>query len=301
MTGKTSLLNRESKTETISGRWLLSALGFTLGAAVLGAWGTLCLLFWQGNWQLLYHPAAAVTRTPASTGVTFDSIGFAADDTGTPRLHGWWIAASPGARFSHFTVVYLHGQEGNLSDTVEALTRLHALGVNVLAFDYRGYGQSGYARPSEEHWREDAEWALQYLMGTRHTAPGSIVLDGSGLGANLALEVAATNPEVAGVIVESPVADPMKTVFEDARARLVPARLLMRDRFDLEAAAGRVHVPVVWLAHAAQPNNGSSPQEPLAYQKIAAPKMLVWVNSMGGDDRQTKDALTQWLDEIPTR
>ncbi len=115
-----------------------------------------------------------------------------------PRLKGWWIPAATDAKFARLTVLYLHGQDGNMGDTVDALARLHAAGVNVLAFDYRGYGQSQFVRPSEAHWRQDAEWAIEYLTGTRHVAPGTIVLDGTGLGANLALEEAAAHPELAG-------------------------------------------------------------------------------------------------------
>ncbi len=40
----------------------------------------------------------------------------------------------------------------------------------------------------------------------------------------------------------------MSAVFSDARARLVPARLLVRDRYDLNAAAANVRVPVLWFA-----------------------------------------------------
>ena len=84
---------------------------------------------------------------------------------------------------------------------VDALARLHAVGVNVLAFDYRGYGQSAFVRPSEADLRQDAEWAFQYLSETRHIDRGAIVLDGEGLGANLALEVASAHPELAGVVL----------------------------------------------------------------------------------------------------
>ena len=184
----------------VSGRWLLGAVALVIGAAVFCAWCGLCLLFWQGSWQLLYHPASLVMRTPSTAGLAFDAVGFAATDAGTPQLAGWWIPAATDAKFVRFTVLYLHGQNGNLGDTVDALARLHAAGVNVLAFDYRGYGQSQFVRPSEAHWRQDAEWAIAYLTGTRHVAPGAIVLDGTGLGANLALEEAAAHPELAGVI-----------------------------------------------------------------------------------------------------
>jgi hypothetical protein len=261
----------------------------------------LCLLFWQGSWQLLYHPAAAVERTPASVGLTFDPVGFASTDAGVPRLMGWWIPAEPGAAASRFTVLFLHGQNGNLGDTVDALARLHAVGVNVLAFDYRGYGQSQFARPSEARWRQDAEWALEYLEGTRHVDPATVVLDGTGLGANLALEVGAEHAELAGVVVESPTAAPMDAIFNDARARLVPARLLVRDRYDLSAPAAALRIPLLWFERAAPPASGGSQHGPEAYQRITTHKMLVWLGSPGDVDQQEEDALSRWLDELPAR
>ena len=66
-------------------------------------------------------------------------------------------------------------------------------GLNVFAFDYRGYGQSHFAHPSETRWREDAESALSYLTGTRHIPANAIILVGKDLGANLALEVAVSS------------------------------------------------------------------------------------------------------------
>jgi pimeloyl-ACP methyl ester carboxylesterase len=279
----------------VSGRWLLGAVALTIGAALMCAWCAFCLLFWQGSWQLLYHPAAAIPRTPASAGLAFDAVGFAATDAGTPRLAGWWIAAAPDAKFTRLTVLYLHGQDGNLGNTVDALARLHAAGVNVLAFDYRGYGQSQFVRPSEAHWREDAEWAIAYLTGTRHVAAGTIVLDGSGLGANLALEEAAAHPELAGVIVESPLADAMRAIFSDERARMVPARLLVRDRYDLSVAAEDVRVPVLWFQRPMRD------EETSAFAKVVSQKMIVWMNPEQGMNRQIEDALARWLDELPAK
>jgi pimeloyl-ACP methyl ester carboxylesterase len=288
-----------SQPTQVSGRWLLGGIAITIGAAVFCAWCALCLLFWQGSWQLLYHPAATVARTPASAGLAFGPVGFATTDAGTPRLAGWWIAAAPDARFSRLTVLFLHGQDGNLGDTVDAVARLHAAGVNVLAFDYRGYGKSQFERPSEAHWREDCESALQYLEGTRHVAPGAIVLDGTGLGANLALEEAAAHPELAGAIVEAPIADPMGAVFGDARARMVPAQLLVRDRYDLNADAAAVKRPVLWFAWDEGTKTGVRPDEPTPYKKIAGRKMLVWVNPAKNVDAQMIDVLLRWLDELP--
>ncbi len=283
------------KPPVVSGRWLLAALCATIAGAAVCCWLALCLLFWQGSWQLLYHPAAAVTRTPASAGLAFDRVAFAATDTGVPRLKGWWIPASPGAARARFTVIYLHGQDGNIGDTVDALGRLQAAGVNVLAFDYRGYGDSQQMRPSERNWRQDAEWAIDYLVGTRHIDAGAIVVDGTELGANLALEVGTEHSELAGVVVDSPVQDPAGAIFNDARARMVPARLLVRDRYDLDAAVAALRVPLLWFART---DATGSTKDPEAYNRVAAKKIIVWLNPAGDVYKQTEDALGRWLDGL---
>jgi hypothetical protein len=280
---------------TVSGRWLLTATGLTILAAAVCAWGVLCLLFWQGSWQLLYHPVAAVTRTPASVGLAFDAVGFATAESGQPRLKGWWIPAGPEARFSRYTVLYLNGQDGNMGDAVEALAGLHSAGVNVLAFDYRGYGQSQSARPSEAHWREDADWALQYLTGTRHVAAGTIVLEGSELGANLALEMAAAHSELAGVIVRDPLPEPMDPIFADQRARLVPAHWLVKDRFDADAAASALRIPSLWLLQIASPPNIGMVNELSVFKKVSARKKLLWLPTPSLALKEESDELSGLL------
>src|SRR3954463_15562033 len=120
----------QSAPPTISGKWLLSGLAIALLAALLCAWGTLCILFWQGSWQLLYHPTSAVTKTPANINLPFESVGFAPPPSGEPQLRGWWIPAASSPRF---TAVYLHAENGNLSDTVPELAPLHTIGLNVFA------------------------------------------------------------------------------------------------------------------------------------------------------------------------
>jgi len=285
----------------VSARWLLWALGMVLAAAILCAWGTLCLLFWQGSWQLLYHPSATIARTPAANGVPFNAISFSPTDAGLPELTGWWIPAASGARFSQYTVLYLHGQDGNLGNVVDRLAQLHAAGVNVFAFDYRGYGKSQFMRPSEKHWVEDASRALQYLTTTRHIAMNAILVAGDGLGANLALEFAASHSRLAGVVLESPLEDPTGAVFDDPRARLIPARLLMRDRYDTVAAAASLRVPSLWFLPVSGAEGNGRSKEPAAFQMVAARKMLVWLAPRANAGSVFGDALARWLDDLGNR
>jgi len=281
---------------TVSGKWLLSAGAIAIAAAVLCAWGTLCILFWQGSWQLLYHPASTVDRSPASVNLPFESVGFATNAAGEPQLRGWWIPASPEGRL---TAVYFHGADGNIGDTLDALSGLHAAGLSVFAFDYRGYGKSQFAHPSEARWREDAESALGYLTGTRHIPANTIVLVGKDLGANLALEAAAAHPDLAGVVVEQPLESPRAAIFNDPRARLVPAHLLVSDRWQTTIAASNVLIPSLWFYWTPERSAASEQDRPEAYNKVAARKTLVWLANSPDERRQFQSALSGWIDQLP--
>jgi uncharacterized protein len=287
----------------VSGRWLLKAVSGALLAAALCTWGALCLLFAQGCWQLLYHPSAAITRTPASASLAFDSIGFDPDPSGIPGLYGWWISAppnsNPSSTVARHTVLYLHSQDGNLSAGVDNLAQLHAAGVNVFAFDYRGYGQSRFAHPSEQHWLEDANAALRYLTATRHIDPHNLVVDGTGLGANLALELAAAHPDLAGVVAESPLENATGIIFDDARAHLVPAHWLAHDRWDLAASAAALRIPSLWfLPFPSQAQNGALPQNPSFFEKVQAKKMFVWLPPGRATTINFADEFARWLNSL---
>jgi len=166
----------------------------------------------------------------------------------------------------------------------------------VLAFDYRGYGQSLFAHPSEARWRQDAEWALQYLTATRHVDEHAIVIAGSGLGANLALEVAAAHPGLAGVVLEAPLDAPMSIIFDDPRAHLVPAHLLVSDRFSVAAPAAALRIPSLWvLSNSPAGQVGTD----LVFQRVAAAKMRVSLPASSDGRKDFVNALARWLDDLP--
>ncbi|HEU5457414.1 MAG TPA: alpha/beta hydrolase [Terracidiphilus sp.] len=286
---------------TVSPVWLLQVLGAVGLGSLVFVWMALCFVFWQGSWQLLYHPASKLARTPAAVGLPFDPVGLATTEAGVPRLSAWWIPAAPGAPFANTTVLYLHGATGNLGDTVDDLQRLHAVGLTILAIDYRGYGQSQFVHPNEARLLQDAGWALQYLTGTRHAAPGSILLVGRGLGANLAAEVAAAHPNLAGVVLEDPAPDPASAIFRDARARIVPAHWLVGDRWDLNAAAARLQTPTLWLESSSASGQLTPSERPAAFHKIAGPKSLVWMVSSANTDKDFTRILDAWLRDLPNR
>jgi uncharacterized protein len=231
---------------TVSGRWLLTALFLSLGGALLCGFATLCLLFWQGQWQLIFHPTRTIAATPASAGMAFDDIRFDVTDTGQPQLDGWWIPAAPDARYSADTVLYLHGANGSLSGTVPELRELHALGIGVFAVDYRGFGRSEGAHPTERTATADADAAWKYLTDTRGIPASHLLVFGNGIGATFAAHLAAEFAP-AGVILEDPNPPARETLRADPRTRILPLFLLQNEKLDPTADLIAAHAPRLFL------------------------------------------------------
>src|SRR3954468_19313439 len=146
--------------------------------------------------SLLYFPARDLGETPAAVGVEFRELRFATEDG--ERLHAWWVpAAVPSA--GH--VLLCHGNAGNIADRVPHAALLSAAGLDVLLFDYRGYGRSR-GRPSEHGTHRDARAAL----GTLHQQPGvdasRVLYPGESPGGAVALALALERPP-AGLILQS--------------------------------------------------------------------------------------------------
>ena len=222
----------------VSGRWLASAILGVLAFAAVCAYLTLCLLFYQGQWQVVFHPSRSITATPATVGLKYDTINFDYTGTGAAQLAGWWIPADPDAASSNptnatRTLLFLHDGRGSLSDVTAQLKTLHSLGINMFAFDYRGFGQSMNTHPSESHTYEDADAAWNYLADIRHLDPRSIVLYGTGLGATIAAETAMRHHESPALILENPAPPALSLIAADSRTSVLPIRLLFRDRFEI--------------------------------------------------------------------
>lgn len=114
------------------------------------------------------------------------------ETAGGIKLHGWHVRAetvTPKA-----TVIYLHGNGGNLSYTGWLAEELSARGFDVLLFDYRGYGRSGGVSTGEASLNEDADAAYNYLVNARGVAPETIVLYGQSLGTTAAVDLASRKP-----------------------------------------------------------------------------------------------------------
>jgi hypothetical protein len=297
-------------TEVVDPAWLIRALALTLGFALLCAYLTACLLFYQGEWQLVLHPSHTVDRTPASVNLPFTPARFGDFNTGQPHLTGWWIPAQPAAtqpapHNSALTVLYLHGGWGSLSDTLPALTLLHNTGLNVFAIDYRGFGASDNSlHPDAGRMAQDAGAALDYLVSTRHIPAASIVPMGSGLGAALAVQLARDHPELRAIILDNPDPDPAATAAAASPSKIIPIRLLFGSRFAIAGPLATLSTPKLLIAGgplAASNHSPASLQNLNALFRHAAGPSSIVMLPPSGPDRELQANIRQFLDErIPT-
>ena len=184
------------------------------------------------------YKASPTDPDPRAQGLPVEDVFFGTSDGA--KLHGWYLAA-PAAEF---TILYFHGNAGNLSYRLDNIDFLHRLPVNVFAVDYRGYGRS-QGRPTEAGLYRDAEAAYHYLARTRGIPPDRIVALGQSLGVPVAVELAVRRP-VAGLILEAGFPSAPRVA---RRVMWLPGiHLLMRNRFDAAANLRRVHLPVL-VAH----------------------------------------------------
>lgn len=186
--------------------------------------------------RFVYFPSQALVATPADVGLPFEEVRFGEEG----RLHGWFI---PGSR--DVTILWFHGNAGNISHRVELLARLHrALGASIFIFDYQGYGLSG-GRPNEGGTYEDARAALAYLRTRPEVQPERIVYFGKSLGGAVAVELATAEPPFRLIVQSS-----FTRIADLARLHypLLPVHGLLRTGYPSIDRIGGVRAPIL-VAH----------------------------------------------------
>jgi uncharacterized protein len=210
------------------------------------------------------------------------------------RLHGWWVSgrvdgSSASAHLPARTILYLHGTRWNLSGSATRISRWRDRGYNVLAIDYRGFGQSSAGQPSEAKTYEDARAALRWLRQNRPDARG-YVLVGHSLGGAVAIELAVSEQDIAALVTEATFTS-MQGMAERTPARYLPLSLVLTQRFDSINKIGKVRVPTL-IVHGTQDSLVPVAMARELYDRVAAPKELLIIDganhhnvgALGGGD-----------------
>ncbi len=158
---------------------------------------------------------------------------------------------SQSPRNDALSFVHFHGNGEVVADYMgPVVDEMIRLGVNVFFAEYRGYGQSSGV-PALDAMLDDAD----ELITSIGIPPERIVLFGRSVGSIYAIHAASRHPQIAGLIIESGIADPLERVL----LRVQPAELgvslrdlqyVARDRFDHRTKLQQYPGPVL-VMHAA--------------------------------------------------
>lgn len=187
--------------------------------------------------RFLYSPVKEITYTPADINLAFEKISLKTEDA--LKISAWYIPADN----AKYTVLFCHGNAGNMTHRLDSINVLNELGLNCLIFDYRGYGDS-QGKPSEEGTYRDARAAWKWLVEQKKIPAEKIIMFGRSLGgsvvANLATEV---YPKA--IVLESAF-----TSYEEIGKKFypyMPVHLFVKFNYKTIDSVRRIHCPVLFI------------------------------------------------------
>ena len=143
---------------------------------------TLFLVLWfaTGCTNMLFYPLKNHILLPDQYNIPYENIIFRSFDN--LKLHGWWF---PAKKHTNNTVVYIHGNAGNISTHAAGTYWLTNLGYNVFIFDYRGFGLSE-GEVDLKGSIKDIQYAIDWAA-SRTPENNQLIVIGHSLGASMAV------------------------------------------------------------------------------------------------------------------
>ncbi len=197
----------------------------------------LCAYYYLFQTHVMYYPSKIVSATPKDIGFAYRDLTLTTSDG--VAINAWYVPA-PNARA---TILFSHGNAGNIGNRLETVRILHSLGANVLLYDYRGFGKSE-GSPGEEGTYRDAEAAWEYLVTKEAVSPHRLLLWGRSLGSAVAIELA-MRKKAGALVVESgftSVATVAKKVIP-----YLPVDLLVRHRYASIGKVSSITLPALFI------------------------------------------------------
>lgn len=213
-------------------------MAITVIVLIAGAYLVLVAVMYVFQRNLLYLPDTRAATPAASGAPEMKEVLFRTADG--LDLTSWYRQAVPGLP----TLVYFHGNGGNISYRIFRVRPYLDRGYGLLLVEYRGYGGNP-GSPHESGLYEDGRAAMAFVVGQGVPAD-DVVLYGESLGGGVAVRVAAeqarASEPVGALILEAP----LSSVTDVAAHHypFVPVRWLLKDRFDAVSSIKDVATPV---------------------------------------------------------
>ena len=138
------------------------------------------------------------------------------------------------------TILFLHGNAGNLFNRSYKLNRFNELNLNVLIISWRSFsGNQG--KPNETNLYEDAKKAVKWLNG-KGVETENIILYGESLGTGVAVEIGQSN-KFNSIILESPYTSMVKAA--KIYYPYLPVKFLLKDKYESEKKIKNIKTPIL--------------------------------------------------------
>ena len=142
----------------------------------------------------IFFPMKRIEFTPHFVNLAYEDVYIMTADN--VKINGWFFPKDN----AKYTMLFCHGNAGNIGHRLEKIIMLLDIGVNVFIIDYRGYGNSK-GKPSEKGIYLDAKAGYDYLVNTRKVQAENIILYGESIGAAAAIDLA-SKVKVGALITE---------------------------------------------------------------------------------------------------
>ncbi|MED5408970.1 MAG: alpha/beta fold hydrolase [Pseudomonadota bacterium] len=254
----------------------------------IALYAVLVMVLFATQRSLLYLPSREKPDLSTHEGTGLQEIGLQTEDALV--LKSWF--AQPSQNRDGLTVLLLHGNAGHIGHRVDKFRRILDAGYGFLLLEYRGYGGNP-GKPTEAGLRLDAQSALQFLV--EHGIPhDNVILYGESLGSGIAVRLAAEH-HFAAVILEAPytsIADVAQRHY-----RFLPARWLVRDRYETHPYLGKIRSPVM-VIHGESDSIIDISFGKRVFGALPEPKSAWFVPNAGHNDLPLFGLQTQVLDYL---
>jgi hypothetical protein len=239
----------------------------------------------------VFYPQRRLEATPEDLGLPFEDVAITTRDH--VKLHGWLIKA-PSAKS---TLIFFHGNAGNIGGRLGKISLFHQIGLNVLIIDYRGYGKSeGY--PTEQGIYNDATAAYDYLLRRDDMQGQNIISYGASLGGAVAIDLAVQRP-VSCVIADSTFSsaiDMAKMIYP-----FIPS-FLIKVKMDSIGKIKGVSVPILFI-HSIEDQTVPFVLGKKLFDAAPAPKEFIEIigdhnDGHVQDEKKVKDGIKMFLNKL---
>lgn len=256
-------------------KWVITLLVIYVG------W---CGILYTIQEKFIFFPSSEYANFPVPGEMKWENVSIPTKDGET--LEGFWLDNK-----AEKTVIFFHGNGGNISHRIGQLFFFHKLGLNALIFDYRGFGKSTGNITQEKDLYVDGQGGLDFLEG-KNIFPENIILWGESLGTGVAVELA-QEKDFWGLVLDAPFLSLEKTA--QSHYWFLPIRYVLKYRLANDEKIKNISSPIL-IFHSTEDEIASFQEGKELFDLAQEPKKFI--ETKGTHNRALAQSIEQYLSAL---